>query len=482
MTAGRRSVSSVVIVLSLASVARVESAETPTEPVRSERSPSMEMRPARTPWRAAEALEAPSWLRFGLAHRTRFEHLRNEFRAGMTGNSTALTLRTFLSAELGTEPVVFGLELQDARAYASEATPLNTSLVDALDLLQAYGSLRLSDVLKVDDRAALTLGRFTLDIGSRRLVSRSDFRNTMSAFTGVDLHWSSRGGQEIRTFAVLPVAIFPSDAAGLEENRIELDRENTDALFWGLFYGSGALALSTVLEVYCFGLYERDAPRFPSWNRSILTPGLRLFRAPADGALDFQAEGMLQVGSSRSSSNPADERDLDHRAFSGHVSVGYRFDVPARPRVAVAYDIATGDRDAGDGVNQRFDPLFGDRRFEFGPTGIYGAVARSNVSSPGLRFELAPSTRLDLFSAYRAVWLESERDAWTSAGLRDPTGESGSFIGHQIEARLRWHVLPENLMLELGGAHLVKGKFARSVPGGRADPATYVYSAISGSI
>ena len=70
-----------------------------------------------------------------------------------------------------------------------------------------------------------------------------------------------------------------------------------------------------------------------------------------------------------------------------------------------------------------------------------------------------------------------KKDAWTAADVQDPEGDSGSFIGHQIETRLRWDVVPKTLRLEFGGAYLFKGKFAKSAPNANneGDP-NYFYS------
>ena len=51
------------------------------------------------PWRAHEAVGTPEWLRFGLEHRMRFEHVANDYRASSSGSVTALVLRTL--AHLG---------------------------------------------------------------------------------------------------------------------------------------------------------------------------------------------------------------------------------------------------------------------------------------------------------------------------------------------------------------------------------------------
>jgi hypothetical protein len=143
------------------------------------------------------------------------------------------------------------------------------------------------------------------------------------------------------------------------------------------------------------------------------------------------------------------------------------------PRLSIAYDYASGDRDPGDDDQGRFDTLFGARRFEFGPTGIYGAFARSNLSSPGIGGEVRPRGDVRTTVFYRAAWLASARDAWTTSGLRDTSGESGTFIGHQIEGSVRWSILPDRANIEGGFAYLRLGQFPRAQ--GAASNPLYIY-------
>lgn len=435
--------------------------------------------PNPAPWRAFDAAGSPEWLRFGLEHRLRYEHLESDFRATARDDSSGLFLRTLLQAELDVSPVTVGAEFQDARAFATDETPLSTALVNPLELLQAHLTLRGKGLLAEGDEASVALGRMTLDLGSRRLVARNEFRNTINAFTGLDASWLGGNGHRARAFAVVPVRRLPAEAEALSQNTPALDRESEDALLWGLFYGSRPLAHALQVEAYLLGLHERDGRGAPSANRRLFTPGVRVLRPIETGRVDFQLELMAQLGTSRASAADTDERDLRHVARSLHATVGRRFDAPGKPRLAFQYDFASGDEAREDDTNGRFDPLFGARRFDFGPTGLYGAFARSNLSSPGLRLELGPDPKVDALAGYRLVWLAAARDAWAPAGLRDATGGAGAFVGHQLEARVRWHALPKNLSLELGGAYLFRGRFAIRVPEAKPAPPLYGYAQLT---
>lgn len=425
-------------------------------------------------------LGTPAWLTLRLEQRTRFEHLQNDFRKASAGqDETAGVFRTLLAAELHLPTLAVGIELEDARAYADAETPLNTTIVDAVEVLQAYLGWRHADTFRTGDQLALTAGRMTLDLGSRRLVARNEFRNTINGFTGLDIQWTSPERHNVRAFATMPVVRLPSATARVDDNEIALDQENDQTALWGLFYTSPALYADVRLEAYVIGIMEGDRPDAPSTNRRLVTPGFRLLRAPAVGRFDFQIEPMLQVGKSRASTAPTDTTDLDHLAYSVHASAGYRFDVRWTPRLVVQWDVASGDSSPNDHDNNRFDSLYGARRFEFGPTSLYGALTRSNLLSPGLRLEVAPRANVDGFVAYRPAWLEADRDAWTTANLRDPTGDSGSFLGHQIEGRIRWQAVPNQLAFDVGCAYLAKGEFAKDAPGSVDASPLYFYSQVT---
>jgi len=440
-------------------------------------------RPPWEPWRAHEAAGV-SWLKFGLDHRSRFEHLRNDFRESHRGDSTAFSMRTLLTLELDLDPLVLGVEGKDSRAWTSAGTPVDTTHVDPLELLQAYVQLRGEDVVVVGDSLSITGGRITMDFVNRRLVARNEFRNTINAFAGLDVRWEGPRRAELRSFVVMPVVRLPSGAHSLRDNRIEFDRTNTDALLWGAQFVGAPVADGIRLGAFVIGLHEQDSPIAASAERQLVTPGLRAYRSPEPGRVDFDVEVAGQFGRSRASTEPDDREDLTHLAFGLHASTGYRFDTSWKPRMALMLDVGSGDRDPDDGRNGRFDTLFGARRFDFGPTGFYGALARRNAVTPGWRLELEPHRRLDAFAAYRLLWLASAKDSWTTASLRDRDGTSGTFVGQQIEGRVRVHFLPKNLALDLGGALFVRGRFARDAAegGDPGAPAVYVYTQLTATI
>jgi len=68
--------------------------------------------------------------------------------------------------------------------------------------------------------------------------------------------------------------------------------------------------------------------------------------------------------------------------------------------------------------------------------------------------------------------LDAARDTWIQANLRDPSGQSGTFLGHTLDGRVRYWLQPGRLRLEFGGSVLGFGEFAEAVPGGPEDDRT----------
>jgi hypothetical protein len=431
------------------------------------------------PWRLEQALAAPEWFSLGGSYRVRYETLDHPYRGRASGSDDILIGRLLLNARVEVDNLFADVELEDSRQQlADSGTPLGTDSVNTFEPLQAYVGMRFSDAIAKGDRLDLQLGRVTIDNGSRRLVARNRFRNTLNAFSGLHATWKASDGTEVQTMFVQPVQRKPSDFASLDDNDHELDTDSGDVRLWGVFASRPNLFGKITGEAYFYGFRSRDHVGTPVADRDLYTPGARLYSKPAKGAWDLEVEGAYQWGTSRASTAATDMRDLQHKAGFFHGEVGFTLQASISPRLELSYDFASGDHNPNDNENNRFDTLYGARRSDFGPTGIYGAFARANISSPGVRFELKPSAALSTMVGYRAVWLASDRDQYTTAKLQDPTGQTGSFVGNQLEAQVQYNLLPGNVALELGGAYLLHGDFLDHAPNApREGDTTYLYAA-----
>jgi hypothetical protein len=273
-------------------------------------------------------------------------------------------------------------------------------------------------------------------------------------------------------FHTAPTTREPTDVPSALDNEVVFNPTLNDVRFSGV-HAAAPLPFSIVGEIYLLDLDEDDGDVAQTRNRDLSTVGLRLKRGAKARAWDFDFEYAHQTGSVRSSSNPADITDLDHDASMLHAEAGWTFDAPWSPRLSVHYDLVSGDKSPGDLESERFDPLFGDRSFEFGPTSIYGAILRSNLDSPGIRIEAKPNSRNDLMAMVRQVKLESATDSFANSGVRDPTGASGDDVGAQVELRWRHQVIPDSVRLSVGGAALIRGDFLKTAPNATLEGDTY---------
>ncbi len=405
-------------------------------------------------WNSPDAMAGNNAIwRLDGTYRLRYESLHNAYRANAAGNDQILASQLLASLKANGEHVFGELEIEDARSWLDDAgTPLGTDDVNALEPLQVWIGWRKAD------QFTLKAGRMTLDMGSRRLMARQRFRNSVNAFDGVYAggrqhawHWQA--------FYLKPVEIRPSDRRSLDGNRIKLDKQG-DNQIWGLHLSHTG---NTTLELYYYGLNEDDN------GAQLSTVGFRNLKAAAAHQWDYEIEAAYQTG---------ETGDLDTSAAMIHAQVGYQFADALSSRIALMADYASGDDKPTDDESNRFNTLFGVTRFDFGPTGIYGAFARTNIISPGLKWDFKPGKNKSTFIAYRAVWLDSATDSQSRSGIRDTSGDSGRFVGHQVEARWRLNVAAQ-WQLELGGAHLMKGAFFEDAPNAPdTGDTTYVYSQI----
>lgn len=427
-------------------------------------------------WATAAPVEAaPEGLSASGSIRTRYEALTGQFRPGFDDDDDSVVIRTRLFAEYDTGPIRIGGELIDSRAYDTDpASPVSASEVNALEPVQAYIGADLGAAFGAGSAATFDVGRFVMDVGSRRLVADDTFRNTTNGFTGARFGWAGKGKKHLQLFFVLPQTRLPSDKESVLDNEVKLDRESFDLTFWGAFVSLPDAIAGVALNAYVFGLDEDDSLRGETRNRHLITPGVRLFREPSEGGWDFEIEGVYQFGTIRTGTAPAAPKQDVSAAFL-HVGVGRQLAGAWTPRLSLEFDYATGDRSGGN--YSRFDTLYGSRSSDFGPTGIYGPLGRANIVSPALRLQVADGKRWEGQASYRAAWLETGSDSFASTGVRDPAGVSGRFAGHQIEARVRYWLLPKVLRLETGAAVLLRGRFLQEAPNAAGNGDTvYGYS------
>lgn len=401
-------------------------------------------------------LHVPDWIDLGLEQRTRFESYDHPWRTSQAigdGRTDAqVPLRSRLRIGLGGDgPFRFLFEGQDSRSLLNgdRGDFRDTTTVNEFDILQLLGSLTLNNVLGTGLRTDVHFGRMTMDFGRRRLIARNDFRNTTNSFDG--LHWQIGHDKtwRIRAFAVEPVV----------RDDVRLDQQYHNSLFWGTYLESRHVPWFQI-DAYYFGLNDQRLPNGTT-HRTYSTAGGRLYKDPKAGEPDYEIETTWQTG----------HRDVTkHFAHFQHVDLGYTFNLPWTPRLVFHYDYASGDRKPGDSQDGGFDTLFGARRWEYGPTGIWGPFFRTNLSSPGWRLIVTPAEGWTVQVKHRVWHLAQSRDFFGSSGLRDSTGNAGTALGHDVELRAQWTV-SSNLDFDAGYVHWFKGSYFDRLPASAGLPA-----------
>jgi hypothetical protein len=414
--------------------------------------------------------------------RVRYETLDGQFRSNRNGGDQGLFFRALYHARIESERWTAGFELQDSRSYLTDSgSPVSTSYINPLDFLQLYAAFPVASVFGSDFEGELILGRQTLGIGSQRQIERISFANVIKNYTGVYLRLKNQAANEWHAFVVSPVEQRPTDRDSILNNELELDGEQFNRVIWGLHFRKAdafpGLAEKIWGEVFVYGLYEWDAFGNESPNRRYVTPGFRLFRARTPGEWDFDLEGALRLGFRRASSSPTDTEDLDVMATMLIVRVGYTFDLPWRPNLAAQYYWASGDSNPDDGKFDQYERLFGSRRTDLNNTSLHGPLTPANLSAVGIRLEMKPTAPSTLRLTYSAAYLASATDSFVVGRQRDPSGRSGSFIGHVIDSRFTYTFGNKRWEFECGASLFLHGGFTRDNPQApSADRTSFLYA------
>jgi len=426
----------------------------------------------------AQAQEVPEGLKLSGNIRLRYEAIDNQPRTGFDRRDDLANVRTQVRLSWRQGPVALVAEVHDSRAYGADpGTPLSTGEVNALEPAQVYLQAQLGSVLGRGTRTSVQAGRFTLELGSRRLVANDDYRNTTNTFLGTRVDIATASGIKATGLYVLPERRLPEDAGGLRDNKVVLDRAGFSTVLWGGVLARQAKASRTLVETSFLHLGERDGRNRPTRDRSLNTLGARIQADPAVGRWDGGAEAMYQWGRISASLAPTAGR-LPVSATFLRAYAGYSFQGAWKPHLLFELDRASGD---GTGRTYgRFDTLYGMRRADLGPAGLYNAIGRANIVSPGARIEVTPSPRVDAFLGYRGLWLADRHDAFSTTGVRDPAGRSGTFAGHQIDARVRYWLAPKRLRFEVDGVYLARGRFLRDAPNGSGGDVRYTSVNLTG--
>ncbi|HVN04939.1 MAG TPA: alginate export family protein [Bryobacteraceae bacterium] len=377
----------------------------------------------------------PDWVCFTAGYRTRLE----SYSAGgfQPGNSDTYLLTRFRLGMLikPTHWMKTFVELQDADAFWKKGV-LGPPYQSTWDLRRAYVDFGDLD----EGPISLRVGRQDLAFGHMRLVGTAYWRNASRGYDAAMLavkHNSVR----VNIFAAAPVI---NGDNGLSHHQ---PGNNFDGIYTAL---KNWIPSSTI-EPYVL------------WR---LTPGIKTEEGHL-AKLDEKTTGVRWAGTAR----PFDY-DLETvgqfgdigpdqiRAWAWSGIAGYTFRSNRfKPRVFVKYDFASGDRNPRDGVHGTFDQLYPNIHDHHG---LADQIAWQNLKSYRTGARISLRRNWMLAGAYNDWWLASPNDAFYSASgtvvARDPTGKSGTHIGHEFDVQASYR-LNRNLELGAGVGYIQSGDF-----------------------
>jgi hypothetical protein len=393
------------------------------------------------------------WLDFGLDYRMRFEYRSDDLRRPASGVDLPFLLRTrsYVGVKEVWDPLRFAVELEDARRYNSQF-PLDDRDANQHELIQMIAELYFEEGGGLDRPVRLQAGRMAFEYVDRRLIARNEWRNTTNTFQGLRLI----AGQQEDDWQVDLLAVQPID-----RRIFSPDVTSSGRWLYGAIGNWRRWSEWITLQPYYLFLDQKHSDRHT--DRGIHTLALRGYGVVGETGYDYDVHAAFQVGH---------DGPLAHRAFGTTAEVGYTFDHDWQPRVSAFFGYGSGDRDPDDDRSERFDRLFGFGR----PWSASDYFVWQNLIAPKVRLDFQPHERFVGEVGYGTFWLASARDGWSNTRLRDATGDSGAFLGHELDIRLRIRAT-RRVDVTLGYVYFMPGQFTRNM--GRPDDSDFFYVEVS---
>lgn len=379
------------------------------------------------------------WLDIGLDHRTRFEIRDNDFRRSINTVDQPFLLRTraFLAVKNRFDPLRFTVEFSDARRYNTDFARdvRDTNLQEPIQL---YGELFFKQSWLANQQLSVKFGRQAFEYLDRRLLARNEFRNTTNNFDGIRAILGKQSDAwQVDALLLQPVL---RDDNGFDRR----DKANTLVGVIGDYRQFSNII--TVQPLYL--VLKQDGERAPSGvEREIHTLGVRGYGIVGKTGFDYDFSFYRQRGNDG-------PRKQDSQAYTGEL--GYTFAHPWKPRLSAAYNYASGDDNPTDSQSGRFERLFGFAR----PFSQNDYFVFENLEAPKVRIEISPTRDLQLDAGFNWYSLNSATDRWNNTGLRDPSGRSGTYLGHEVDARVVWRQ-SRHFQTEVLYAYFKAGEFLR---------------------
>lgn len=392
------------------------------------------------------------WLDVGLDYRVRYELRNSDIRRNrlLTDHPFLLRTRAYVGIRNIVDPFRMTIEFEDARGYNSEF-PRDNRDWNAFELIQTYGELYFKDALGQDDLGnnrpiRIRGGRMAWEAVDRRLLGNNQWRNTTNNFEGFRVTF----GQEANDWEF--------DAWGMQpviRDIDDFDGRNKSQWFYGAVGHWRRWSDVITIQPYFMGL-KQDSMNGRQAERDIYSPAIRAYGVLPHTNIDFDLGAIYQFGR---------DNGLKKSAGAYLLEFGYTLKHAWRPRLSAFYAFVSGDRDPNDNVDNRFERFFGFAR----PWSPDDYLIMENVKAPKLLFEFTPHKDVSIDGGYSWFWLASDTDRFNNLlnistpnpFNRDPTGQSGDFLGQSINARVNYKLAPL-VDTTIGYSHFINGEFTKN--------------------
>ncbi|TWR26318.1 hypothetical protein FPZ43_14225 [Mucilaginibacter pallidiroseus] len=355
------------------------------------------------------------------------------------GYNYAILQRYSLHADFHAGPQFrFFVQLNSALEYGSQYGP-SPADEDKLNVQNLFGEYKIQ--MDPVHQLSFRLGRQEIDYGSGRLISVRDGNNTRQYFTGAKLRYSTPG--------------FTLDAFVLAADEVKFglfdNRPSRQANLWGVYSNFG-FQRGDNLDLYYLGT-RRDNGEFEEGTGREVRHTLAARYWKNGKGFTYNVEAAFQFGKFGRG---------DIGAWTTAIELGYTFDdVKFKPSVNIRNDYVSGDRLAGDGKLNSFNPLYP----KGGYFGFNPLIGPSNLIDIHPYLTLAISDRLAIQGDLVFNWRYSLQD-----GLYRPSGNfntAGSGSGHRfigttylISADFQFN---KHLSLSCGGQYFRVGNFIKDI-------------------
>jgi hypothetical protein len=393
--------------------------------------------------------DGSAWLSLGGGLRERIESNNAPvFGLGAPGPDSYLIQRLQLHADLRLAQnwQVF-TQVQDDRAFQKKS--LGGADQDRWDVEQAF----VAYVRPLDGGAfKARVGRQEMAFDLQRFVAARDGPNVRQSFDGV---WADREAGPWRFIA------YATQPVQYRSERSFDDVSNARLRFSGVRFERQGVALGDVsgdVSGY-YSRYSRDGARFLDASGDERRDVFDLRYAGKTGNTDWDVEAMGQRGS-------IGAKKLSAWALGS--LAGYTWSgEPWKPRAGVQFDMASGDRHAGDGRLNTFNPLF--------PNGYYfalsGYTGYSNLIHLKPSLSVKPATGLTVTSSLGLQWRQTTADGiYTQSMVAVPNtaGRGSRWTGAYAQLRTDW-AINANTTAAVEAVHFQVGDTIRQSGGRNGD-------------